>query len=265
MHPALRHVLDQTVDLFRADSRVLAAFHGGSIGTEHEDEYSDADPVFVVAAEAFEAVDADLPAIFQKLCCTIHLWWPERGNNDHWRNYACLFEVDGALLQYDVTVRKPPVDSPIRVTQSQFLFDKAKLLEVTPDQPEYTYSPDRLLWTVQRYWLYVFIHAKYLRRGDPFRLAFGQGELFQDHLEVLRALHGQVAPAWWPLVAKAVVTAQRQDAMLLYFGSLDREWVLPALSRELDAFSHDARTACSRWGVPYPEELEATVRAHLRA
>jgi hypothetical protein len=264
MHPALRQVLDRTVDLFRADSRVLAAFHSGSIGTEHEDEYSDVDPVFVVAAEAFGAVDSELPAIFGKFCQTVHLWWPERGNNDYWRNYACLFEADGALLQYDVTVMKPPTDSPIRVTQSQLLFDKAGLLEVISDRPQYAYSPLRLLWTVQRYWLYVFIHAKYLRRGDPFKLVFAQGELFQDHLEVLRASHGQVAPVWWPLVAKTVVTAQRHDAMLLYLGSVDRDSVLSALPGELDAFSRDARAACSLWGVPYPEELEATVRAHLR-
>jgi hypothetical protein len=159
---------------------------------------------------------------------------------------------------------KPPTDSPIRVTQSQLLFDKAGLLEVISDRPQYAYSPLRLLWTVQRYWLYVFIHAKYLRRGDPFKLVFAQGELFQDHLEVLRASHGQVAPVWWPLVAKTVVTAQRHDAMLLYLGSVDRDSVLSALPGELDAFSRDARAACSLWGVPYPEELEATVRAHLR-
>ena len=265
MHPALRQVLDRTVDLFRADSRVLAAFHSGSIGTEYEDEYSDVDPVFVVASQAFEAVDGELPAIFGGFCQTVHLWWPERGNNDHWRNYACLFGADGALLQYDVTIMKPPTDSPIRVTQSQFLFDKAGLLEVTSEGSQCAYSPHRLLWTVQRYWLYVFIHAKYLRRGDPFKLAFAQGELLQDHLEVLRASHGRVASAWWPLVAKAVVTAQRRDTMLLYLESADRDSVLSSLPGELDAFSRDARAACSLWGASYPEELEATVRAHLRA
>lgn len=263
MHPALRRLLDETVELFRADSRVLAAFLSGSVGTSDEDEHSDVDPVFIAEPAAFEAVDSELPTIFGELCETIHLWWPERGNNDQWRNYACLFESVGVLLQYDVTLMKPPAGPPVRVAAPQFLFDKAGLLEVVLERPPYTYSPDRLLWTVQRYWLYVFIHAKYLRRGDPLKLAFAQGELFQEHLEVLRALDGRVAPAWWPLVAKALVTADRGEAMLRYFGATEPELVRSALPDMLAAFARDARAACLRWGVRYPEELEAAVRAHL--
>jgi hypothetical protein len=263
MHPALRELLDQTVARFREDARAIAAFHSGSIGTEHEDEYSDVDPVFVIAPEAFEEVDSELPGIFQGLCEVIHLWWPERGHSDRWRNYACLFEAGGALLQYDVTIMKPPAELPIRVAPPQFLFDKAGLLAVAAPEPQPVHAPSRLLWTVQRYWLYVFIQAKYLRRGDPFKLAFAQGELFQDHLQVLRARHGQADTDWWPLAARAVVSPERRNEMLLYFGPPDRDSVLSALPRELDAFSRDARAACTRWGLPYPEALESTVRAHV--
>ncbi len=263
MHQVLRRLLDDTVELSRADSRVLAAFHSGSVGTSEEDEHSDVDPVFIVEPAAFEAVDSELPTIFGGLCETIHLWWPERGNSDQWRNYACLFERAGALLQYDVTIMKPPAALPVCVTPAQFLFDKAGLLKVVPEGAPYPYSPARLLWSIQRYWLYVFIHAKYLRRGDQFKLAFAQGELFQEHLEVLRALDGRAAPGWWPLVAKAVVTPDRRQVMLRYFGATDPGLVRSALTEELAAFSRDARAACSRWGVRYPEELEAVVRAHL--
>jgi len=265
MHLALRQLLEQTVGLLRDDARVVAAFHSGSIGTQREDEYSDVDPVFVVSPEAFEEVDAELPAIFGRLCQTIRLWWPERGNCDTWRNYACLFEADGTLLQYDVTIMKPPVDPPIPVMRSQFLFDKAGLLEVVAAKPHLSYAPDRLLWTAQRYWLYAFIQMKYLRRGDPFKLAFAQGELFQDHLEVLRALHERTEPHWWPSAAGAVVSSEHRDEMVLYFGPPHRDAILSVLPRELGAFSRDAHAACSRWGIPYPESLEATVRRNVES
>jgi hypothetical protein len=246
---------------FEGDPRILAAYHGGSIGTDREDEHSDVDPVFIVAPEAFEEVDADLPSVFEGLCERVHLWWPERGNCATWRNYACLFQAGEALLQYDITIQLPPAALPLPVTPQQFLFDKAGLLTVTPVAPPAT-AAERLLWTVQRYWLYVFIHAKYLRRGDPFKLAFAQQELFQDHLEVLR-LHRRAESGWWPLVAHAVVPPARREEMLLYFGTPDASAVSAVLPREVAAFSGDARAACAQWGLPYPEALESMVRAHL--
>ena len=261
MHPALRQLLDQTVARFADDPHVLAAYHSGSIGTDREDEHSDVDPVFVVATEAFAEVDAELPSIFAELCARVHLWWPERGNCDTWRNYACLFDADGVLLQYDITLQVPPAAPPLPVTPEQFLFDKAGLLDVRPASPSGV-GAERLLWTIERYWVYVFIHAKYLRRGDPFKLAFAQQELFQDHLEVLR-VHQQIGPAWWPLVAHAAVPPTREDDMLRYFGPPTSAAVSAALSLEVNAFSRDAHAACAHHGLRYPEELEGRIRAHL--
>jgi len=263
MHRLLQELVDRTVELFQDDPRVLAAFHSGSVATEREDEYSDADPVFVVRPEAFEELDADLPEIFGGLCGDIHLWWPERGNCDTWRNYAILSEADGRVLQYDITIMKPPAGLPMRVPRAQLLFDKAGLVEPVESAPAKPYDPKRLLWTVERYWVYVYIHAKYLRRGDPFKLAFAQRELFQEHLEVLHALHGKAEGDWWPLVAGKVTPPGRQDDMLRYLERSDRASVAAALPRELDSFARDARAACARWGITYPEAVEEVVRKHL--
>jgi hypothetical protein len=199
--------------------------------------------------------------MFERSCERVHLWWPERGNCGTWRNYACLFEADGTLLQYDITIQVPPA-APLLVGPQQFLFDKAGLLKVASVPPGGATGAERLLWTVQRYWLYVFIHAKYLRRGDCFRLGFAQQELFQDHLEVLRVCR-QAESGWWPLVAHAVVSPERCEEMLLYFGPSDPAAVSSVLPREVATFAHDARDACAREGLPYPEALEGRVRAHL--
>ena len=48
MNQTLKNVFDKTVSLFEKDSRVVAAYHSGSVGTDKEDEFSDVDPVFLI-------------------------------------------------------------------------------------------------------------------------------------------------------------------------------------------------------------------------
>ena len=105
MKPGLRGVLARTVELLRADERVVAAYNTGSVGTEREDDYSDVDPMFVVRAAEFEGLDRDLKGVFAAAGVTPILWWPERGNCDTLRNYAIMFEHEGELLQYDINIQ----------------------------------------------------------------------------------------------------------------------------------------------------------------
>lgn len=265
MHPLLQKVLDESVEFFRRDPRVLAAYLHGSGGTSREDELSDIDPVFLVRPEEFEAVDRDLRPLYERLCGDIVLWWPERCNCDTLKNYAILFHADGHLLHYDAQIETPPAEGKIRVPPSQVIFDKVGLIEVV-DEPATgpAYTPDRLAWHVEMYWIYVFIHAKYLRRGEPFRLWAVQRELFDNHLEILRALRDDVRTEWWPDVARQVTDEATRGDLLTYFGQTDAEGTTAALPGQIDTFAQHARAACQRWGKPYPERLENDVRAHLR-
>ena len=53
MNQLIRKAFDKTVSLFKSDSRVVAAYHSGSIGTDREDEFSDVDPVFAYDKKLF--------------------------------------------------------------------------------------------------------------------------------------------------------------------------------------------------------------------
>lgn len=263
MNPHLKPVFQRSLEVFRADPRVLAAYHAGSVGTDREDELSDVDPILIVKADAFERFDADLRGIFAALGVTDPLlWWPERYNNETFRNYAICWKADGHLVQYDINCFKENPASRHRVDPRLVIFDKAGALEQLAGEPGKRHAPERLGWTVEIYLLYAYIHAKYLRRDDFYKTMYAQDELFQAHREVLRACTPEVAPEWWPLMVKHL-PEEAQQTLRLYFGHVDVASVRRDLPRQLRAFARDARRACALWNVAYPERFEAALFAHL--
>ena len=269
MHSRLREIFQRSVDTFRDDPRVVAAWMFGSIGGDAEDEFSDVDPVFLVRDEHFDAVHAELHDIFAAICPTIVLWWNE-GYNDNVKNYAILFDV-GEVLQYDVDIMKESslTDSFSRIfwracKPEQILFDKtgdltSALATLAPE----TYTPERLRWMIERYWLFAFIEVKYFCRRDLFKLLYAQGVMFDTHMQVLRALHKDADWSWWARSVKRYLSKGKQTQLLVYFGATDVAALAAAQQQEMDAFAEDARAACCAWGVEYPELLEEKVRGHV--
>ena len=263
MNENLRPVYERTLIVLHADPRVLAAFMTGSVGTGREDAYSDADPLFLVRPECFDEVDRDLPAVFAQAGVDPFLWWPERVNCDTLRNYAVLFEVSGKPVQYDITIEAAPAGQTWTIRPDQFIFDKAGVLRTTPTAEQSAHTPKRLRWHVEIYWIYAYIHAKYLRRGNPFRLAAAQSELLQAHVTILHALHPDAAPDWWPILASQFGEPEEREALLAYFGPADAAGIAASLPGQMDRFSRHARAACLKWGIEYPQAAEAGIRAYV--
>lgn len=276
MNPILQRAFEKTVTLFKAHPMVVAAYHSGSIGTEREDDYADVDPVFVIRRESFLDFDKALPQLFAEAVAPPLLWWPERWiwqpdadtNINIHRNYAIFFEFEGKLLQYDMNFVAVPLDNRIPVKPRQFIFDKVGVLEVAqPPTPSGTH-PDhadarRLVWTIQMYWIYVYIHAKYIKRRDLFKLLYAQQELFHEHLVILQYLSTTYTPGWWPLLAHQV-DADKQAHLLRYFSEADVDGIAGKLREQTRVFSADARLACEKWGCTYPAGFEAHVLRYLQ-
>lgn len=271
MNPILKDAFDKTVSLFRDDPRVIAAYHSGSVGTEREDEYSDVDPVFLISPEDFMEFDRQLPALFEQEIAKPILWWPERWvwhpgaseNINITRNYAIFFEMRGKLLQYDINIMAAPQERQIKVSKGQFIFDKANFLEVVSEQSAPELDERKLVWTIQMYWIYIYIHAKYIKRRDLFRLLYAQQELFHEHLVVLQYLESNNTQGWWPLIANKV-SDDKKGNLLKYFGQNDVDSIIEALKDQLPLFSNDARQACDKWQKEYPEEFENYVIEYLK-
>jgi hypothetical protein len=250
------------MDVFRGDPRVLAAYMTGSVGTEREDEHSDADPLLLVRASDFEAFDAGLPAVFRALGAEPVLWWPERINCDTLRNYAVFYEREGELLQYDITITVVADGARAPVEPGRAIFDTAGILDPTPPRAT-SFSPERLRWTIEMYWIYIYIHTKYLKRGHRFRLVAAQQELLQCHLHVLRALAPDVPLDWWPITAERVSAALDGGVLATYLSDGLVSTVKRALPWQMARFSDDARAACEAWAVDYPSEFEEKVLRHV--
>lgn len=267
MHPRLREVFNQTVELFADDPRVLAAWIAGSAKAKSEDVYSDVDPVFIIRDEDFDEFDRQMRSTFESIAPDVVLWWPERGNNDQMKNYAILFKAP-MLLQYDMNIMKESVFSPgwlIGRTSDQILFDKTGILaNALTNVPKPSYSPDKLLYTIELFWVYGYIIPKYLRRGQTFKVMYTQQEVFLPcHMEVLHALHPDVIWDWWPINAHKLFPPEKQAQLHRYFAASDCALVKASLIEEIDAFASDARAACEKWGLEYPDRLEAEVRRFI--
>ena len=270
MNPYIQQAFDKTVTLFQNNPMVIAAYHSGSIGTDREDAYSDVDPVFVVKRESFMEFDKQLPALFEQTVAKPILWWPERWiwrpgateNINIHRNYAIFFEMDGKLLQYDINFIAAPQQERIKVNKGQFIFDKSNVLEIGSASQPVDLDNRKLDWTIQMYWIYVYIHAKYIKRRDLFKLLYAQQELFHEHLVILQYLEAKTVQGWWPLIANKLVEA-KQTHLLNYFGKPDVDVITAKLKEQIRLFSEDARQACAKWQVEYPEEFEKYILDYL--
>ena len=271
MNPILKDAFDRTVSLFESDPRVVAAYHSGSVGTDREDEFSDVDPVFLINPEEFMEFDRQLPKLFEQEIAKPILWWPERWvwrpgaseNINIPRNYAIFFEVDGKLLQYDINFMAAPQKRRIRISKGQFIFDKASFLEIASEVPSPALDEKKLVWTIQMYWIYVYIHVKYIKRRDLFKLLYAQQELFHEHLVVLQYLEQIASQGWWPLMANKVDESKKKN-LLEYFRQADVDSIARILQRQILSFSDDARQTCAKWRMEYPEDFEAHVMEYLK-
>ena len=271
MNPILKDAFDKTVSLFESDPGVVAAYHSGSVGTDREDEFSDVDPVFLINPEEFMEFDRQLPTLFEQEIAKPILWWPERWvwrpgaseNINIPRNYAIFFEVDGKLLQYDINFMAAPQEGRIRISKGQFIFDKASFLEIASEVLSPALDEKKLVWTIQMYWIYVYIHVKYIKRRDLFKLLYAQQELFHEHLVVLQYLEQIASQGWWPLMANKVDENKKKN-LLEYFGQAGVDSIARILQRQILSFSDDARQACAKWRMEYPEDFEAHVMEYLR-
>lgn len=268
MHGKLKEVFDKTVEIFRDDPRVIGAWIIGSARAKSEDVYSDVDPMFIVKDEYFNQFDAELRSVFEGIVPEIILWWPERGNNDLIKNYAILFNMP-PLLQYDINFMKESAFSSgwlLGRTPDQILFDKTGLLaEGLKHVPKPSYTPDVLRYKIELFWIYAYIMVKYLLRRQTFKIIYTQQIFFESHLEVLHALQPDVIWDWWPINVHKLFEEEKQNELHRYFAASDADSVKKLLLAEIDSFSADAKSACTKWNVEYPQKLENDILEFIKS
>lgn len=263
MHPELKKIYLRSVERMKADDRVLAGLVFGSARTAHEDEFSDVDAIFIVRTESFADIIAEIPGFFAQMCDTVELVWAERFNTPEHHNYAVLMRSGENLLQYDISIDTETFRPERKILPAQLLFDKAGCLSVTDKLPLPQFTPDKLRRYIEAYWIWIYIHAKYLRRRDFIKLLCVQQELFNNHIAVLRSFHESArAYPWWPQALKALPDTTQQY-MLSYLTHTDIHSIREKLPGQIAAFTADARSACACMQTAYPDSVESAVLEHL--
>lgn len=264
MHPKLKQIMNESVCRMKADERVLAGFLAGSAGMNGEDEYSDVDAVFIVRREAFGDITCSVGDFFGEICDEIELVWAERFNTADHHNYAVLMRAGEDLLQYDINIDTPDFQPVRKVLRDQILFDKAGLLEAVEQLPAVEFSAEKIRWHIEAYWVWMYIHAKYLARRDFVKLVYVQQELFNNHLVVVRNLYEQAMGfEWWPQAVKALPQEAKRSSMMQYLCHPDIDSVREKLKGQIEDFKSDARQLCGKLEIEYPERLETAVLEHL--
>jgi hypothetical protein len=249
----------------KTDERVLAGFLSGSARSSGEDEYSDVDAVFIVQPEAFGDITSSVGDFFGEICDEVELVWAERFNTADHHNYAVLMRAGEHLLQYDINIDTPDFQPVRKVLRDQILFDKTGLLEAVEKLPLEEFSPGKIKWHIEAYWVWMYIHAKYLARRDFVKLIYVQQELFNNHLVVVRNLYEQALGfAWWPQAVKALPREAKRTSMMRYLCHQDIDSVRKKLKGQIDEFKSDARRLCSKLEIDYPVRLETAVLEHLK-
>lgn len=254
MHPFLLEIYNKTIECFKADHRVLAAYMTGSAFTPNEDELSDVDPTFFIKTDHYSQFHKELPGIFRRLCDKVIFLWPERFNCQTWINYAVIFEHQGQVLQYDITIEPEPQEKPRRCLPGQLIFDKTGLLlKESGVEPAPAPTHQEILHTVETYWLWSYIQVKYFKRKDFVKLLYVQQELFNAHLKLMCYLNDPFQPlGWWCSAVKSIKDPQCQQILLSYLAQQELASFASKIERQIAAFTGDTQRCCSKYNMPYP-------------
>lgn len=193
MDKELLVILNDFVDIMRRTDWVLGAWNFGSAAHELTDKYSDADVVFLVGGKDLADAEESLKRLISGVCDEVILCWEEDFNSDSIINNGYLLEKNGRIFQFDVfLLSKDRIDDYIckihytDLSERDIIFDKdgsvLALAENCPHREFWGDDADRLIRT----YLYHFgMSAKYLLRGDYFKLNRVMRVLYDTHSSLL--------------------------------------------------------------------------------
>jgi hypothetical protein len=265
IHPILTESLKRLEEHYAKDERCVGMYLWGSLGNDTADPWSDVDASIVIRDEDFAAVKVECRAVCEALCGPIVAWLPEGESADS-VNFAFLFDAEQRLHLYDFSVvnashvKKTPWLRPQKI-----FFDPTGLLaEAAQREPaaQFVFKPEQLSHLIVVWWVYTYLNGKYYMRQDTYKMLYVQGVIFQTHMKVLHAFYPAEEWFWWARDVHRLPEAQ-QEEMLVYWPAREPDQIASALWKEMDLFSRDARAACEKWNLTYPDQMERAVRQHL--
>lgn len=189
----LQQLNEEMINLMKKTPGVLGAWEFGS-GMHHtRDEYSDIDIVFLLQSSEYDTISQCLPDLLETICDQVLIFWPEDFNGVSMKNFDCLLEREGQILQYDIFLLNDAAldDGMCKIhyadlKRENIFFDPAGKVAalIHDDQIHGTWSDD-IFHLIDTYWLHIHMSSKYFLRGDYFKLEGVLRLLMDTHASLL--------------------------------------------------------------------------------
>lgn len=197
MNEKLLGIHERLMTIVRDQPCIRGAWYFGSASRDLADEYSDLDVVFLVDSAGFDEVAARITDWLKACCDRVVLCYPEGFNGEAIVNNGYLLETDGQIVCYDVfLLNSDRLEDDIcrmhyaGLQESSIIFDRdgsvRALAASAPSGDPWRDDIDRL---VSVYWYHSHLSAKYLMRGDFFKLENVTRALMDAHVSLLLTVH----------------------------------------------------------------------------
>lgn len=242
----LQQLNEEMLKLMKKTSGVLGAWEFGS-GMHHtRDQYSDIDIVFLVEEASYNEIDQQLPDILETICDHLLILWPEDFNGPSMKNYNCILERDGQILQYDIFLLNDAAldDEMCKIHYADLqteniYFDRTGKVAalINADRIRQTWSDD-IFRLIDTYWLHIHMTNKYFLRQDYFKLEGVLRILMDTHSSLLLTAYDRIT---WGGTANKLhyLPAEKQNHLKHYYCDKDFHKTAENLHQSMLWFTED--------------------------
>ena len=252
-------LIGRIAEVLQSDSRVLAAWLGGSLGRGDGDRFSDVDVIVAVGDQDREDFTAAWDQAAAKIASLVLRYRVGAGPA------AAFSHVTDEWLRFDVAVLAPADIARRTATTMRLLFDRADLNDTLmasgkPLQP----SGPRVTGLTSEFLRILGLLPVVIGR-EEYAVGVSGASLLRDMLIQLMTQDVAVEDRGGALHLRALLPPDRIAAInSLPAIEATRQSVIAAHLAAARHFLPLARDLCHRTGSPWPDALEEALRAHLR-
>lgn len=198
MNNTLQTIHDRLMAIVKEQPHIRGAWYFGSASRAMADEYSDLDVVFLIDSADLEAIAARMTVWLASCCDRIVLCYPEGFNGEAIVNNGYLLELDGEIVVYDVfLLNGERLDDGLcrmhyaDLREDSIIFDRDGCVRALISDHVGTPWQDDAARLINTYWYHAHLSAKYLLRGDFFKLEAVMRTLMDAHVSLLLTAYDQ--------------------------------------------------------------------------
>ena len=271
MHEDLVNGFNKMIDILISDRRCKGGWHYGSVSRGLDDQYSDFDPVFLVADRDFENFAGDVDDIVGKICDELLISWPEGYNSGYFKNFCNLIRIGENLHQLDFFIlNSDHIDNwwcrqhLKGCTRANLIFDKNGEVAALLDKGLRTDNdrPDTMR-CIDTYWFHIEMLIKYFKRKDIFKLIKNIDILFHAHADLLLSEYDTLDWGGWETKVNKCVPIDKQTHLFGYFTNIDLQSYEAAIKHCMIDFNNDAKEVCTSKNMEYPVDIADQVMKYF--